>query len=287
MKNNFLRETYPELYEQLDISKNIAEYQMLNIPAIATCSNKYLYWKCPTCGGVYKTSPKHRVIDHRNCPYCSHRRVTTGKTDLQTLFPNIAKEWDYKKNYPVTPDKVLPMSHKKYWWICSKGHSYQASPSNRCGLFRGCPECCHRKSAPELTVFEALKKNMDKNVISGYREHKFELDIFSKKYKTGVEYDGKKYHGDDKKKSEERKNTYYLKQNISVIRIKETDDFSKIGISKKYKNCTVFYIYNKNGYDKQYFRQLNVILKDIIKYISGKNSIIDSASIYKNITYSS
>ena len=55
-----------------------------------------------------------------------------GKKDLVSMFPDIAKEWDYKKNYPVTPDKVNYGAVKKYFWICPIcGNSYPASVNQR------------------------------------------------------------------------------------------------------------------------------------------------------------
>ena len=39
--------------------------------------------------------------------------------DLETKFPDIAKEWDYEKNAPLTPKQILAGSNKKVWWLCS------------------------------------------------------------------------------------------------------------------------------------------------------------------------
>ncbi|HNW88179.1 MAG TPA: zinc-ribbon domain-containing protein [Bacteroidales bacterium] len=38
---------------------------------VAPKSDKYFYWKCPTCCSVYYTSPKHRVLDKSGCPICN------------------------------------------------------------------------------------------------------------------------------------------------------------------------------------------------------------------------
>lgn len=38
---------------------------------VAPKSDKYYYWKCPTCSTIYYTSPKHRVLDKSGCPACN------------------------------------------------------------------------------------------------------------------------------------------------------------------------------------------------------------------------
>ena len=54
-----------------------------------------------------------------------------GKTDLRTMYPNIADQWDEVKNGNLTPEDVQPASGKKVWWVCSLGHSWQAVISSR------------------------------------------------------------------------------------------------------------------------------------------------------------
>ena len=91
------------------------------------------------------------VIESRNkgngCPYCSGRYVIKGETDLQTVNSSLAKEWNYEKNNGLTPMDVLPNSHRKVWWICSKGHEWQAAISTRNGGNK-CPYCAGQKVLP-------------------------------------------------------------------------------------------------------------------------------------------
>lgn len=67
----------------------------------------------------------------------------TLKESLATRYPEIAKEWDYNKNGNLKPENIAPKSSKKVWWICSKGHEWQTTPSHR-SRGQGCPIC--RKS---------------------------------------------------------------------------------------------------------------------------------------------
>ena len=61
-------------------------------------------------------------------------------------YPDLAKEWDYEKNYPQTPDQFTKGSHDSVYWVCQKGHpSYSARISNRIYKGDGCPVCAGRK----------------------------------------------------------------------------------------------------------------------------------------------
>ena len=56
-------------------------------------------------------------------------------------------QWDYEKNGTLTPDRVTYGSHKKVWWICEKGHSWQAIVKSRISGC-GCPVCGMRLLVP-------------------------------------------------------------------------------------------------------------------------------------------
>ena len=70
-------------------------------------------------------------------------KLIEGKNDLQTLFPEIAKQWDFEKN-DVTPNKVSARSNTKRFWLCAAAHSYDASPDKRV-RGAGCPYCNNRR----------------------------------------------------------------------------------------------------------------------------------------------
>ena len=77
----------------------------LNPKDIPVNSCKIAFWKCKNghswkeeIGIVYRRKTK--------CFYCSGRFVWPGENDLQTLYPELAAEWDYDKN-KLTPDKTV------------------------------------------------------------------------------------------------------------------------------------------------------------------------------------
>lgn len=108
---------------------------------ISLNSNKKVWWICKKGhewqASIYSRSGKQKC----GCPYCAGQKVLTGENDLETLYPNIVKEWDFSKNL-ISPKLVKPMSNKKYWWICSKcGNEYSTTPAHRIGRGQGCSNC--------------------------------------------------------------------------------------------------------------------------------------------------
>ena len=109
---------------------------------VTSGSNKKVWWKCD------KGHEWQSIISNRNkghgCPQCAGQKAIKGVNDLVALNPTLAKEWNYEKNNGLTPAEVSSGSDKKVWWICEKGHEYQAIVCNR-NLGGGCPYCANKK----------------------------------------------------------------------------------------------------------------------------------------------
>jgi hypothetical protein len=67
---------------------------------------------------------------------------------LETLNPSLAKEWHPTANGSLTARDVRPRSNKKVWWLCGKGHEWQASIDGR-SRGNGCPYCSGRLATSE------------------------------------------------------------------------------------------------------------------------------------------
>ena len=108
---------------------------------VSISSGKKYYWKCGE-GHSYVAKVDARVRLNTGCPVCSGRLPIKGETDLLTLRPDIAAEWDYEKNGGLTPKDVTVSSSKKVYWKCKNGHSYYSTISDRTRYKRSrCPYC--------------------------------------------------------------------------------------------------------------------------------------------------
>lgn len=55
--------------------------------------------------------------------------------------PELVSEWCWEKNGDIDIHRVAQGSHKKAWWKCSKGHTWEAVIGNRARLGGVCGEC--------------------------------------------------------------------------------------------------------------------------------------------------
>jgi len=133
-------------------------------------SGEKVWWVCEK-GHEWQRAISN-MKTNQNCPVC--RRIYIDEMLLlQVQNPELAREWHPDKNGDLTPDKIRPHSPEKVWWICPKGHEYQASVVNRNrpdGKGRGCPYCSGRRDLgkeslailfPELAKEWHHKKNGD------------------------------------------------------------------------------------------------------------------------------
>ena len=150
---------YPELEKYYSPNNDIDPSTLL--PG----SSKKVLWSCPHNHPDRLIGVAQFMALKNKCPYCSGDRAIPGKTDLATCFPNIAKEWDKDKNKNYTADTILPSSTRNIWWVCSKGHSYKASPRIRTEKNKGCHFCSGRVVLPEFndleTLYPSLAQEMD------------------------------------------------------------------------------------------------------------------------------
>jgi len=128
-----------ELSKEWDYEKNYP----LTPEDVFLGSRKIVWWICKK-GHSYDASLNNRNSGS-GCPYCSipARKVCIDNC-LATLNPELAKEWDYEKNYPLSPFDVTQHSIKIVWWICKKRHSYDTIIDYR-SSGSGCPYCSGQK----------------------------------------------------------------------------------------------------------------------------------------------
>lgn len=235
-------------------------------------SRKKVWW-LGSCGHEWQATIKDRV-DGTGCPICKGKQILRGENDLATLYPNIAKEWHPTTNGELTPYMIAPKSGKKVWWICEKGHEWQALVSDRTNGI-GCPICSKEThtSFPEQVLFYYIKQYFP-DVVSGNRERiGLELDIYIPSMNIAVEYDGYNWHKDNL--NERRKNQLCKENDLFLIRVREN------GL-ELFDDCCC--IVRK---DRKHNSSLNQIVKEIFSYIDNTIEIDvdvdrDESKIYES-----
>ena len=104
---------------------------------LTCCSSKKAHWVCYKCRAGQPHKWQAVISDMyasmlrgtRGCPCCEGVQACKCNS-LQSLFPEVAAEWDYERN-TGTPAECLAQSHKKYWWHNSRRGHFKVAISDR------------------------------------------------------------------------------------------------------------------------------------------------------------
>lgn len=227
--------------------------------SVTSGSSKNILWRGEVCDHSFQRSVKGMFIS-KKCPYCeafSNTQLLEGFNDLESRFPEVAKEWHPNKNGELTPNIVLSGSKKSSWWKCNKGHEWKVSIDNRTRSGSTCSRCSmvgSSKMERDLSNFiESLGATIETN--SRQVIPPLELDIYVPEKKIAIEFNGIYWHSDEvisKRLGKDSKNVHYKKwkdckdKGIQLITVWE-DDWKKnpeiikkmlihkLGISKQEK----------------------------------------------------
>ena len=148
-ETNSLESRFPLLMKYWDYDKN------RNISPSKTyfSSRRLAWWICEECGKSYSMSICARIKAKTNCCFdCKHKHIgnmnrlksVKSNKSLFIMRRDLVKEWNYEKNYPLTPKEVSCGSGLLIWWKCQKcGNEWQAKVFNRV-YGTGCPKCAKK-----------------------------------------------------------------------------------------------------------------------------------------------
>ena len=187
-------------------------------------SSKKVFWICSK-GHRWEATINKRTSAGRGCPYCNSKKVQLGFNDLASQRPDIVKEWDFERNI-ILPTEVTPGANKKVWWLCPKGHHYEASINNRTRPNKpsGCPYCSPSTSLPEISILLSLRK-VFKNVEHLKKIDNIEYDIFVKDINLLIEYDGELWHKEHREQ-DKKKDSLAFNKGFNFLRIYEIKGYA-------------------------------------------------------------
>ena len=141
LKQFCIRTDRGELLRQWNCEKN----GQLTPDTVTSGSSRRVWWRCEK-GHEWRSAVHARTGTGTRCPYCAGKLPIPNETDLATQYPELVKQWHPTKNAPLTPDQLLPGSHRLVWWVCENGHAWQAVVKSRVSG-SGCPVCANRAVA--------------------------------------------------------------------------------------------------------------------------------------------
>lgn len=148
-EENSLAAKFPDLLSEWDTEKNSPLLPTQVMPG----AHQKVWWRCPK-GHSWQASVAGRVTSNAGCPFCAGQKVLSGFNDLASLHPQLAEQWDWKKNGALTPEAVSAYSNRRVWWLCDKGHSFCAVIAHRVNRESDCPYCTNRKVLPGFNDLE-------------------------------------------------------------------------------------------------------------------------------------
>jgi len=134
-----LASTHPALAAEWHPEKN----GTLLPSQIFSGSHKTVWWKCEK-GHEWQAFVYSRASG-RGCPVCAGKVAISSENDLASAHPDIAAQWHPEKNGTLRPETITPKSNKRVWWVCERGHEYQALVSQRTFRHTGCPYCSGKR----------------------------------------------------------------------------------------------------------------------------------------------
>lgn len=169
-----LTKTHPELVKQWHPANHLRPSD------VVSGSARRVRWVCDL-NHEWVTAIRERALRKTQCPFCTNRKVLPGFNDLATVNPHLANEWGPYNT--LGPELYAPVSGKKVWWKCTRGHEWQAKIANRVNG-RGCPECLVWSSRLSETCPDIYALAKDKGSVTGT----------TKTSKKRVEWECKKGH---------------------------------------------------------------------------------------------
>ena len=174
-------------------------------------SGKVMPWKCIR-GHQWNAQIASRCTRGRGCPYCSNHLLLRGFNDLETLFPDIAKEadgWD--------PSTVLSGSATTLNWKCAEGHTWTTKVVYRTSErdMTGCPSCAEHGFNPAKPAWFYLLSKPGKQQLG--ISNNFPNRMRSHASEGWIEIDKTGPHSGHDVLAAEKKYKKWLRQKIGLV----------------------------------------------------------------------
>lgn len=129
-------EEHGELEKYYDTNENQRPFK-----SYSNMSNDYVLWRCDKGHTFRRTIYNMGRMDSFRCPVCENYLLQIGENDLASQYPDLAKEFDVKKNKSTPQEIIISSTNPDTWWTCAVWHEFQRSVSSRINRSAECPVC--------------------------------------------------------------------------------------------------------------------------------------------------
>lgn len=137
-----LREAGLPLLSECDISYKNSEPEFLIVSRLVSSLLKHAQLTKEQCGKLSDYLEGQGLINERLYrTLVANLPAPPPGQSLADKNPDIAKQWAYDLNAPLSPEHFWPQATKKVWWRCENGHVWKTTPNIRVCQGTGCPTC--------------------------------------------------------------------------------------------------------------------------------------------------
>jgi hypothetical protein len=141
--------------------------------------------------------------------------------------PDIAAQWHPTLNGALAASDVTGNSGMTVWWLCDKGHAWQAMINNRVKA-RGCPQCTlWGTSVEEIRLRHELLAagvpiDATHEVVHAATCKVLRCDMICSAWGIVIEFDGNRFHKEPSSREKDKRKTRLLTElGWTVIRVRE------------------------------------------------------------------
>jgi len=132
-----LEYSFATLHKELLVEWDYDKNGDLNPSDITPGSGKLVSWICKVCGNKWKNT----IVNRAKGQGCNKCRKKNQYGNLEETYPELIKEWNYKKNIK-NPSEYSAHSNYKAHWLCNQcQHEWEANIYSRSAKKSGCPKC--------------------------------------------------------------------------------------------------------------------------------------------------
>lgn len=131
----------PGVNDLQTLEPELARQALFDPTQVMVGSHQKLMWRCAE-GHEWEAFVYSRTGDDRACPMCAGQRVIVGVNDLQTKYPDVAREALFD------PTQVMWGSNQQLAWRCPIGHEYKMRVADRTTDAGSCPYCSGKRVLP-------------------------------------------------------------------------------------------------------------------------------------------
>jgi len=189
-KDKPLSETDVRLLDEWDFEKNVE----INPYKITRGCHTKVWWKCKQ-GHEWQAVIGNRVKSKIGCPYCLNKKVN-AENSLANTCPDIATEFHFVKNFPLSALDVNYLTYKKVWWLCKWcGHEWitHVRCRTRKNFPTGCPACNSSKGEVGVRNFlikHGITYESQKRFENCRNKKPLPFDFYLPDFKCLIEYNG-------------------------------------------------------------------------------------------------